>query len=363
MQLLPRFWKTLDEVPGMETDRLDWYGRLGEEFPFVEPFLRASGLIAERLDCPSAGGDNCPRIVVELGPERYRAVCGNNPAECETLEVNADDISILALDRRKLTAELSRCLDVTFDFREDYPLIHLGRHFVAAGAGFPVVLLLPHPQREAPINEPAVRELEPGSAILIPAGASLSPEERRKLTERGHLVVILADSVGTKDGRLTVSLSPDTILHRLRSDLLDQLKAHAAGRLLLLPPNTRWQNLTFEATAMETVVVHCGRRSRRFGPDELGLRDRRKKERTKRAWTIFIAIIASAGVVGQPRGSEGERYQKRKQELSDALRKAFGINDDPIEWRARDGVYAALFGTKNSLPKRVADDLSSDENG
>src|SRR5665213_3616645 len=66
MRMAPRFWKALDDIPGAASDGRDWKTRLGEEFEAVSRYLRRTGEIATSVDCPSPGGDGCPRRVVRL---------------------------------------------------------------------------------------------------------------------------------------------------------------------------------------------------------------------------------------------------------------------------------------------------------
>jgi hypothetical protein len=70
---LARFWKALDEIPESTTDRREWSVRLGEEWPAAAAYLTASGCLAKEIDCPSPGGDGCPRKIVKRTESKFRS--------------------------------------------------------------------------------------------------------------------------------------------------------------------------------------------------------------------------------------------------------------------------------------------------
>jgi hypothetical protein len=101
MRKLQRFWRALEALPGLEAERLEWRRLLGEEWPVVEPLLRQTGALVERVWCPSPSGYDCPRRVVRHDDDRIVAVCGDQPRNCETLSLSLDEIAVLELDVRR----------------------------------------------------------------------------------------------------------------------------------------------------------------------------------------------------------------------------------------------------------------------
>ena len=120
-----------------ETDALEWRDRLGDEFPLVHGYLRTTGALAQSVDCPSPGGEYCPRKVLDNGDGTYRAVCQSPEVGCETLTLTKADISVLALNRARLAADLARLFELqTIEMRSlRAPAVLLGKHEISAGIG------------------------------------------------------------------------------------------------------------------------------------------------------------------------------------------------------------------------------------
>ena len=71
--------------------------------------------------------------------------------------------------------------------------------------------------------------------------------------------------------------------------------------------------------------------TRRFEPDDLGLKNA-KNGKPKAGWTYLRAFAQHGGrlPVHHANAKETPRHQKQKQQLSKALRNAFGISEEPI---------------------------------
>ena len=84
----------------------------GPAWPLIRGYFRLTPDLADAIDCPSPGGSNCPRRIVEHAFDDLVAVCGNYPAECETIPVAREDVMIHALKFDTLVADLGRLLAV-----------------------------------------------------------------------------------------------------------------------------------------------------------------------------------------------------------------------------------------------------------
>ena len=142
---LRQFWKSLDELPGVATDRRAWTARLGTEFALAARYLRKTGDLATAIECPSLGGDGCPRNVIKLPAGGYRAVCRSSTGRCDPVELTASDLSILSLDEHRLYSELTAAFSILPPSRPPGRgrVVHLGEHGVAAGLGAPVLFARP----------------------------------------------------------------------------------------------------------------------------------------------------------------------------------------------------------------------------
>jgi hypothetical protein len=203
-------WRALDEIPDATTDLRDWREVLGVEFSNCLRFLRSTGSLAQGDRLSIAWGrwlSGCPRRVVRLEDGRFRAVCGQKPAECDSLNLSRPDIALFSIDRLKLGAAIARA------FRADGPIsnrgdwIMLGRHAVSAHAGIDMVFLLPRGSDRLGL---LARDLDDrkGAVIIVPATNSLSEADALSLTDRGSLVVPLAH-VASIDGAGEMQLDLD----------------------------------------------------------------------------------------------------------------------------------------------------------
>ena len=142
-----RFWKSLDALPGCQTDTRAWAARLRNEWPAAAQLLRRTGALATSIACPSPGGPGCPRRVVRHDDGDIRAVCGDSPKICDDLDLTRDDIAILGLDRPKLIRAIASALALSERRAASNTgaVSEIGTHDVHAGRGFPVFLVVPGP--------------------------------------------------------------------------------------------------------------------------------------------------------------------------------------------------------------------------
>lgn len=90
--------------------------------------------------------------------------------------------------------------------------------------------------------------------------------------------------------------------------------------------------MTFRFIADEVVNITFRGETRRFEPDQLGMKSA-KNGKPKAVWTYLKAFALAGGRLPLHRDDprETSKHQKQKQSLSKSLRDAFGISDDPIQ--------------------------------
>jgi hypothetical protein len=338
---LARFWKALDEIPEATTDRRDWSLRLKDDWPAAESYLAPVGRRAKEIACPSPGGDGCPRKIVKHSDGRFRAVCGNKPAECEPIEVTGEEITCLTLDRKKLAAAVGAILSATPapGARERGAVMLVGSHAVAAGIGIPVVLMVPGPMVEFSLE--MLPELDVPAAIVMPTAGSISHQFKTALKSRGHCILTLSE-IGGVDGqhRLTGLQSAEKLLSLLREKLLASQASTASGRIWVLPADARWEDLRFEFTDREVVNIRFRRETRRFEPEQFGMKSA-KNGRSTVLWALLRSIANLGGRLTWKDAAASTRLKKQKQLLSSRLTSLFAIQTDPIPWR-RDQPQSGL---------------------
>jgi hypothetical protein len=356
MKPLPQFWKAFDSLPGAATDRRDWAGKLGAEFPSAKSFLRATGRRATAIDCPSPGGDGCPREVIKAAGGALRAVCRSATGRCDPLDLKAEDTDILQVDFPRLRQVLAGAFGVQAAavLPASSRVARLGEHAIAAGVAAPVMLLVPGPIDGIQLDELREAGLDGDHAVLlVPTAASLPSSMRVRLASMGHCVLSLSDVTGADGkGNLVLVQPVELLLHDIRAGLQVRIDAAQAGASVSMPAGAQWAEVTFVLISDEVLNVACRGQTQRLEPDRVGMKDGRTGKPTE-AWA-FLQVLAGVGGVMGPLGRDVvEEQKKRKQALSKQLVRAFGISGDPIRWSKRDRAYQTAFVIRDERPKTV----------
>jgi len=355
---ISKFWKALDDFSDAAASRWEWQTRLGGEFASVEHLLRKAGR-ARELPCPSPGGEGCPRHVVCHADGSIRAVCGDRPKACNDLDLKADDIAILRVDRGDLAKRIARALGLSpHQPGRSIPgaVTRIGTHDVYSGRGFQVFLALPGPSADAdPHPFAEILDILGPRLLLTPTAASLPDALIAALDRAGATRMALADIVIAENGVFSLARPAAEIFAALRNAVTRDA-GDAARRLAWpLPPNARWEEITIRFIADEVLNVTFRDETRRFEPDQLGMKSA-KNGRPKAVWTYLKAFALKGGRLAVHRDDprETSKHQKQKQALSKALRDSFGIADDPIPTEGGDYVTRFVIS---------ADDLEQGRQG
>lgn len=353
MKLLRRFWKAVDDLPDATTDRRDWTIRLGVEFAWAQPFLLETGRRATAIDCPSPGGDGCPRGVIRTADGGIRAVCRSATGRCDPLELQPTDIDVLQVDsvRIKKALVLAFGLQAADDGPPQGRAALLGDYAIAAGVGAPVMWVVPGPARDLQMDH--LYDAGLGSArtvLLVPTTTSLPASTRGRLAKQGHLLLALAEVTGV-DGNDTLSgvQPPELLLRDIRDGLLDRLAAAKPGPRMALPPGTTWSQLSLRLTSAETVICNVAGTSRQMDPGDFGMRSGTNAKPIT-AWTFFISLLAGGGSL-EPSGGSSPSLRQQKGFLSRHLQATFGLADDPIRWVRAEQAYVTAFVAADDRPK------------
>lgn len=339
-----RFWKSLDALPGGETDARAWAARLREEWPAVAPLLRRTGALATSIACPSPGGAGCPRRVARHDDGSIRAVCGDSPKVCDDLDLTRDDIGVLGLDRPKLIRAIAGALSLSErpSAPVSGPVIEIGTHDVHAGRGFPVFLAVPGPWFGDGIEPFAELAAVSGPRVLLtPTRSSVGASAIRYLDTLGVTRLALADILVSDDRHRLVAVQPVEILFtELRAAVAGASDAADPDLVWALPPDARWEEITIVFVADEVINVTFRAQTRRFEPDQVGMKDARSGK-PSRQWSYLKMFALARGRLPVHPSKRIAGHQKQKQELSARLRSCFGIQDEPVP--VRDGDYCARF--------------------
>ena len=346
MRKLRRFWRALEALPGLEAERLEWRRLLGDEWPVVEPLLCQSGALVERVWCPSPSGYDCPRRVVRHDDGRVVAVCGDEPRNCDTLSLALEDIAVFELDVGKLAQAFAGPLGLRSapSWIRKPDILELGMHQVTAGQGVPVLLLWARtPDQAAEAVAFLVHAMDAPFAVATPTDRFVGAEARAKIRSVGGTHVALCDALGVDDhGTLVGQHAAEEIFAPVR-----QPGVPGPQRAWVLPPNARWEELAFDFVELEVVTVRFRGETRRLEPEHLGMKNR-TNGRPSLQWPLLRQMALAGGQLAWRDRGATTRIKKQKQELSNKLKAAFGVEGDPIEWNGDNNAYVARFALRAS---------------
>ena len=156
------------------------------------------------------------------------------------------------------------------------------------------------------------------------------------------LVALSAIITADPAGGLSCAARPETVFAKAWAATIPAEGRGENDRAWVLPPDARWEEMRFEFEATEMLRVTFRKQTRRFEPVDLKMRDERKK-RPNLQWTSLQGLALKGGILDWMDPSAAFKDKKRKQALSDQLRAAFGIAEDPIVWDATQRAYCARF--------------------
>jgi len=216
------FWELLETNFPLGGPRRHLQELLGEGL--VED-LETSGILAQRrvadtYPCPRPGGDNCPRVVIELSDGSYVAVCGNEPAQCAELALAAHDVAHLSVGPKELCSAAARAFKI-----RGRPEAVLGvRHAYRVGTFIPepgvrhavylAVRCQPNDYAEA---LDALRSRGEGGAfaVLVPTERFLAEATLRQMATLGIPVLPVGDVVGLDATGFVAQVDPVRYLQRI----------------------------------------------------------------------------------------------------------------------------------------------------
>jgi hypothetical protein len=340
-----RLWQTLDELPGWAAPTLDWRKRLGKEFDQVGKLLRPTSELAASVDCPSPGGDGCPRRVVDHGGGRFVAVCGDSPRNCDDLTLTKPDLVIRRIDEAVLCKGIAAALSLSAPAATGTGqpgILHVGDFEPIAGKRFPVYLAI---QLEQEALEPlAVRLWGVASTsfiLLTPTRRAVDVGLGEKMAGWKARTAALVDLL---EGNATTFAATDaarTLLAEFRTAVLpaDETKA---GMRFPTPAGATWGDIVLEFREDQVLSAKCKGESRRVEPVDLGMKNERNGKPTLQ-WTTLRAIAQSGGQLDCRDPKAYDRIKSQKYQLSKKLRAYFQIEEDPIYWNSTDSCWQARF--------------------
>lgn len=369
------FWKTIELIPGLATDTLDWRERLPDCWADAKRYLPETSRLTEQVGCPSPGGEHCPRRVVRHSDGTIRAVCGDPGRLCKTLNLRVAHIRIRELDRRRLIADIAAALSITPAAASNVGtgVVHLGDHAISAGRGFPVFASLSGWQ--SPVSAADVLDLGRRDLPFVLLVASLSVIDTAAISVirgmRGR-VLTYEECLQFSRNKGLEAVAPPATIFAPEIGLMTDIEDEPVKPVMDLPAGAKWRHLKFAFISAEVINVSYRKHpAKRIEPDLLGMKDLRNGRAT-RQWRLLLICAALGGALPRsfpiqtikgrsPSGdmikalNKVERgYDRQRQLLVAALKARFGIDEEPFT-PTEDCYEAEFIVDASGLKQGVAD--------
>ena len=184
-------------------------------------------------------------------------------------------------------------------------------------------------------------------AVATVTDRFVGAEGRATIRSSGGMHALLCDAVGADDQGTLVGQ------YASAGGFCRGLSVRGSGPTTswVLPPDARWEELGFDFVELEVINVRFRGETRRFEPEHLGMKNR-KNGRPTLQWSLLRQMALAGGQLTWRDPGATIRIKKQKQELSDRLKAAFGIEGDPIQWDGDGNAYVARFVLRASGLRR-----------
>lgn len=340
-----RLWQTLDELPGLAAPNLEWRKRLGKEFDQVGKLLRPTSELAASVDCPSPGGDGCPRRVIDRGGGEFVAVCGDSPRNCDDLPLTKPDLVIHRIDEAVLCKGIVAALGLSAPAATgtgQSGILHVGNFEPIAGKRFPVYLAI---QIEADSLESLAVRLwgvaNTAFILLTPTRRPVELSLAEKMVGWKARTAALADLLEGNGANFAATDAARTLLAEFRAAVLPTEETKA-GMRFPTPAGATWGDVAIKFLDGHRVSIRCKTESGVFNFTDMGFSGRKNAEPDVQ-WQLLQALALGHGQIGWKSGSADAKNKKRKQTLNERLAAFFGIDGEAITWDKEAGVYRCQF--------------------
>ncbi len=178
--------------------------------------------------------------------------------------------------------------------------------------------------------------------LLFPTAANLTPAVVGRLHHQGWPYRVLENILFFRpNGIMATPDAADAI-----AEMAEALIGVMPCTTLAVPEGTSWGEvtLTFNGNDSHVATVQVRGVRQRITAHDLGLLDTRT-QRPDQQWGLLQKLAECGGHFGWIDAKNHDATKKTKGRLSQALRRAFGINTEPIEWRREDKAWVTEFKT------------------
>ncbi len=337
------FCTALDLLPGHIAVLAEWELLAGDAYPLVKPFLDLRPTPARSIPCRNSPPCRCRHEVIESTDGSLEAVCQCESGTCPVIPIAEEDTFLYGLNTRRLAEALAKAMGLAASCNPVHGVpwaFHVADCWAGTSAKFPVYLLL------APSRSRLEREIlsillaSKDAPILLYPSVTIFSEECKIAIERvGALPAVLSDAFARSGAGLAVTAYFTKELRQL-AERHKAVGESAAGRFPT-PPGADWPDVSIRFILGDTIEIMVLGTTRRMTCRELGLENTRTKE-PKKPWGFLRDVADSHGAITSEMGN----YRKNKDwknQLSDHMRRIFGIEGDPFFYDPHAKSWSARF--------------------
>lgn len=328
-------WYKLSQLVGARGVKADWTG-------FPEKLLIPTNVLAETHPC--AGKCRGYMDVIRHGDGTYVGVCATG---CDKIPLQKKDLIIYTPDFTAIFSGLAQAFNINGMRHAEIdgiPAWQIGEYNPAASYRFPVVAMIEaQPSRiERAIGQLAARFQKP-FFLLLPSAAAVTQSIQDVALRNGAKVFAYEDMIEYTNDTIQVRGNAASILSELAAGWIKNIDGNHGEFRYPTPAGAAWGDFVFEFTADEKLTVSCKNNGfQQICPEDLVMRNKRNKTPLP-SWA-FLKQLALTN--NQMPVADIDKLKKVKQEVSGKLKKAFALDDDPIEYVSGDNIYRAKFAIR-----------------
>lgn len=209
MRTLTRLWRALESIPGLLEVPAWWEHFCGDDFPVIQPYLRATDVFGHRYPCPRHPRDGeCPRKIVDYGDGEFAAICRHPHQLCERIPLTPKDALTQTLNLDKFAAALAPVLKIRPQkVRQVCGLSEIGVSIAPATRNCPAFLAI---VTSVDLFQRRLHDLllsHPTPFLLLAPTSTFPTADHHRLLERHKSrFVSMEETVGVDDGSRFVLL-------------------------------------------------------------------------------------------------------------------------------------------------------------
>jgi hypothetical protein len=335
-------WRSLEIVGTDALTLFHWQKGLGEaDLALLRPYLTPRAERATTFPCERTfRGCGCRYRIVEHDDDTIVGIC--DEGRCERRAFTADEIVLYGFNAPKLAAALAIApgLQPLAPAAETVNAKVLPIATLSGEDGRTTQVLLVRTRDLEAVLDKLTRHLTTKPILLFPTATNLTPSVVARLHHQGWPYRVLENILFFRPTGIMATPDAADAIAEMAESLIGVMPCTA----LAVPEGTRWGEvtLTFNGNDSHVATVQVRGVRQRITAHDLGLRDTRT-QRPDQQWALLQKLAECGGHFGWLDAKNHDAAKKTKGRLSQALRRAFGIETEPIEWRREDKAWVTEF--------------------